>query len=119
MAVAQTYPADARRQTLKADARFGHVQPVVQMRVAGKQRLHFGVGAPDVLGVSRECRPPEWPDAAAKERANIGWNKAREVEGISYPFVQCHLADVVAVIKRRYSAPVKFQHRTHVLGHGM
>src|SRR5262245_47922913 len=106
MAVAQTYPADARRQTLKADARFGHVQPIVQMRVARKQRLHLGVGAPDVLGVTRQCRPAERPDAAAKERANVGWDKTREVEGIGNPFVPCHLADVVAIVERRYATPM-------------
>src|SRR5690349_17527206 len=89
------------------------------MRVIREQFLHFGVGAPDVLGVTRECCPPERPDAAAKERANVGRDKAREVEGISYPFVACHLANVIAVVKRRNSTPVKFEHRTHVFGHGM
>src|SRR5262245_51530383 len=119
MAVAQTYPAYARRQTLKAYARLGHVQPIVQMLVIREQFLHLGVGAPDVLGITRECCPPERPDAAAKERANVGRDKARKVESVSYPFVPCHLADVVAIVKRRYATPVKFKHRTHVFGHGM
>src|SRR5262245_7435969 len=119
MAIAETYPADARRQTLKANARSGHVQPIVQMRVARQQGLHLRVGTPDVLGVARECRPPERSDATAKEWANVGRDKAREVEGINDPFVLCHLADVIAVVKRRYSTPVKLEHRAHVLGHGL
>ena len=55
MAVAEADPADARRQALEGDALARHVEPVVQMRVAGQS-----VPSP----WRRSCRcPPDRPRA--------------------------------------------------------
>src|SRR6185295_5486704 len=75
-------PANPRWQALEGDPLASHVEPTVEMQIVGDQFLHLGVGAVDVLGIAAECRPAEWPDAAAEERANIGWHKAGKVEGV-------------------------------------
>ena len=82
MPVAQADPADARGQALKLDALARHVEPAVQVRVVGEQLLHLGVGLVDVLGIARQRRPAERPDAAAEQRPDIGRHEAREVEGV-------------------------------------
>src|SRR3546814_13746492 len=60
--------SDLARQALEADALARHVEPVVQVRVVGDQLLHLGIGPVDVLGVPRQRRPAERPDAAAEQR---------------------------------------------------
>ena len=101
----------------KLDARLGHVEPVVEVRVAGHQLLHLGVGAIDVLGIARQRGPAERADAAAEQRADVGRHEAREVEGVGHALVLGHLADVVAVVDGGDAAPVELEHGAHVLGH--
>ncbi len=84
VAVAEPDPADARRQALEADALARHVEPVVQMRVVGHQLLHLGVGLVDVLGIARQRRPAERPDAAAEQRPDVGGHEAGKVEGVAH-----------------------------------
>src|SRR5437764_11013043 len=99
--LAESEPADPCRQALELDLLPRHVEPVVEMAVAGDQRLDLGVGAIDVLGLAGERAPAERPDAAAEERAYIGRHEAREVESVGDPLLFRHLADVVAVIESR------------------
>ena len=94
-----------------------HVEPVVQMQVVRHQLLHLGVGAEDVLGIARQRRPAERPDAAAEQRPDIGGNETGKVEGVRDTFILRHLADVVAVIDRRDAHAVKLQHGAHMLRH--
>src|SRR5260221_13585904 len=74
--LAEAEPADARRQALELDLLPRHVEPVVEMAVAGDERLDLGVGAVDVLRLAREGAPAERTDAAAEERPAIGRDKA-------------------------------------------
>ncbi|MNC48981.1 hypothetical protein D3C75_981280 [compost metagenome] len=50
--VAQTDPADARRQALEGDALAGHVQPAVQAGVVREQLLHRLIRLADVFGIT-------------------------------------------------------------------
>ncbi len=103
VAVTEADPADARRQALEGDALARHVEPVVQMRVAGGQFLHLGIGLVDILRIARQGRPAERADAAAEQRADIGRHEARESEGVFEAFVLGDLADIVAIIERRHA----------------
>src|SRR5512132_3648816 len=80
--IAQTDPANARRQSLELDTRPRHVEPVVQMRVVRKHLLHLNVGLVDILGIARQRDPAEGPDAAAEKRTDVGRYKAGKVEGV-------------------------------------
>src|SRR6266436_2963819 len=71
-ALAEAEPADACRQSLELDLLARHVEPVVEMAVAGDEFLDPRVGAVDVLRLAREGTPAERADAAAEQRADIG-----------------------------------------------
>ena len=64
--VAQSHPADARRQALEFDALRRHVEPVVQVPIVGQQLFHLGVGALDIARVTRQRRPAKRANAAAE-----------------------------------------------------
>src|SRR3546814_11538699 len=49
IALAQSKPADARRQALKRNTFPGHVQPAVHMRVFRKELFDLAIGLVDVL----------------------------------------------------------------------
>ena len=90
---------------------------MVEVPVFRQQLPHLGVGAEDVLRVTRQRRPAERTDATAEHRANIGWHEAREVEGISDAFLLRHLADVVAVVESGRPAASEFEHPADVNRH--
>src|SRR3546814_9851552 len=96
---------------LEVDALARHIEPAVEVRVAGDQFLHLGVGLVDILGIARQRYPAKRPDAAAEQRADIGGHEARKIEGVRDTLVLRHLADVVAVIERRHTRMVKIEHR--------
>ena len=50
--IAQTNPADARRQSLKRDAIARQIEPTMQARVTRKQFLHFRVCFGDVFEIT-------------------------------------------------------------------
>ena len=52
MSLAQTDPADARRQSLESDALCRHVEPTMQVGIVGDQLLDLGVGLCDVLRIA-------------------------------------------------------------------
>src|SRR5262249_60129963 len=81
-AVAEAEPADAGRQALELDPLPRHVEPGVEMAVGGKQLLHLGIGAVDVLGIARERAPAEGSDAAAEERTDISGDETGEIESV-------------------------------------
>ena len=99
MAIAEADPADARRHALERDALARHVEPVMQVRVAGRELLHLGVGLVNILRIAGQRCPAERADAAAEQRADIGRHEPREGEGVLQPLVLGDLADVVAVIE--------------------
>ena len=96
--ITQPDPRDTCGQALKGDPLARHVEPVVQMRVLGKQFFHFLVGFIDILGIARQRHPAERANATAEQRADICGNKTGEGKGIFQTFVQGDLANVVAVI---------------------
>src|SRR5258707_8388380 len=85
--LAEAEPADTRRQALELDLLPRHVEPVVEMAIAGDQFLDPRVGAIDVLRLAGERAPTEGADAAAEERADIGRHEAGEVEGVGDPLL--------------------------------
>src|ERR1019366_2084275 len=101
MALPEADPANARRQSLKLNPRARHVEPVVQMRIVRDQLFDFGVGFVNVLRVPRQSHPPEWPDAAAEQRANVCGHETRYVESMRDALIVRDLPDVVAVIEDR------------------
>ena len=117
-AVAQADPADAGRQTLELDAALRHVEPVVQVRVAGQHFLHLRVGAIDVLGIAGERHPAERSDAPAEQWPDVRGHEAGKIERIGHARLEGHLADVVAVIHGGNAHAVEGQHRPHLHGHG-
>mmetsp|Transcript_6403 Transcript_6403/g.26196 ORF Transcript_6403/g.26196 Transcript_6403/m.26196 type:complete len:559 (+) Transcript_6403:860-2536(+) len=110
VALPQPQPADARRQALEGDALARHVQPAVHPRFMREQLLDLGIGLVDVLGVAGQGHPAEGAAALAELRPYIGRHEAREVEGVVHALVQCHLADVVAVVHRGHAHGLEVQH---------
>ena len=66
VALAETDPADARRQSLEGDALARHVEPAMEVRVVWDQLLHALVGAVNVLGIAAQRSPAERADPAAE-----------------------------------------------------
>jgi hypothetical protein len=114
VAVAQAYPADARRQALEGDALAGHVEPAVQRSVLGEQLLHLRVGLADVFRVARQRHPAERADAAAEQGPDVGRHEAGDKRRRLHAEVLRHLAQVVAVVHRGHAHRVELQHRPHV-----
>src|SRR5581483_10955571 len=114
----ETYPADARRQPLEGDARAGHVEPLVQVRVVGDELLHLGIGAGDILRITGERRPAEGADAAAEKRPDVFRNEAGHLEGVRDAVFARHLTQIVAVVEGGNPAPAEFDERAHVRRHG-
>ena len=108
--ISQTNPANAGGQALKRNPVGGHIQPIVQMFVIRKQFLHRRVGFVDILRIARQGHPAERADPFAKQGPDIGGHKTGESEGVFQPFVQRHLADVVAVIQRRHARIPEINH---------
>jgi hypothetical protein len=87
VAIAEADPADARGQSLEADALAGHVEPVH----ADADYRAASVRAP--WRRSLRCLPDRrtsaaqrnGPDAPAEERTYIGGHEAREIEAFSRP----------------------------------
>src|SRR3546814_6767935 len=80
IALAQSKPADARRQALKRNTFPGHVQPAVHMRVFRKELFDLAIGLVDVLRVARQGHPAKRPLALAEQRADIRGHEARSAE---------------------------------------
>ena len=114
VALAEADPADACGKALEGYPLARHVEPFVQMLVVGDQLLHLGVGLVDVLRVARQGAPAERTDAAAEERPDIGRHEAWKGEGVFQPFLERHLADVIAVVERRHAGIPEIDHRGDV-----
>ena len=119
VALAQSQPADARRQALEGDALARHVQPVVHLRVVREQLLDLCIRFIDVFRVARQGHPAERPPSFAKLRADVSGYETGEVEGILHALVERHLADVVAVIDSMHAHGVEIEHGLHVGGAGI
>ena len=84
------------------------------MRVLSEDFLHLGVGLVDILRIARQRRPAEGADAAAEQRADVGGHETGEVESVLQPFLQRHLADVVAIVDRGDARGVEIDHCLHL-----
>ncbi len=104
-------------QSLELDARPRHVEPIVQVSVAGRQLLHLGVGLENVLRIAGERDPAERPDAATEQRPDIGRHEARKIERVLDALLERHLPDVVAIVDRRDAGVKKSEHGAHMLSH--
>src|SRR6202521_381999 len=92
--IAETNPADARRKALKLDAALRHVEPVVQMGVAGQEFLYLGIGFEDVLCIARQRHPAERTDAATEQGPDISGYEAGDVESIFHAALESHLTNI-------------------------
>ncbi len=117
VAVAEPDPAYARRQTLKRDAVAGHVEPVMQMRVAGRS-------VPSPWRQSCKClpdRPIAPPSGMARcpGRTEDGYRRdeAGEGEGVFQSFVLGDLAYVVAIVERRNTSFPEGDHGFDMFAH--
>src|ERR1700744_1038479 len=117
MALPQTHPTNACRQSLKLDSRTCHVEPLMQVRIVRYQFLDLGVGLVDVLRVAGECYPAKRTDAPAEERGDGFGNKTREIEGMGDAGIESHLPNDVAVVEDRQSHALEAQQILDVLGH--
>src|SRR5690606_11690886 len=61
--------------------------------------------------------PTERPDATAEQRADIGRYEAWKIEGVRHAFLECHLADVVAVVDGRNAHLVEVEHGPDMYRH--
>jgi len=110
-------PANASRETLEGHLLAGHFEPAVEMFIFREEFHHGFVCAIDILGVAGEGYPAEGTFAIAKQRADIGRDKAGEIKGILNTIIKGALAEVVAVIKHLSAAALEFQHSFDVASH--
>src|SRR5207245_2187946 len=69
-ALAEPQPADPGRQPLEAHVTLGERDPAMEALVARELLERRAVGGEDVLGISRERRPPERALAGTEQRAD-------------------------------------------------
>src|SRR4030095_1401147 len=101
MALSQSQPADARRQSLEGDPLARHVEPAMYVRILGKQFFDLAVGPIDVFGVTRQRNPAKRTLPLAEQRPDVRGNESGKRERIGNTFIEGDLPDVVAVIERR------------------
>src|SRR5688572_19734179 len=107
MTLPETHPADSRWQPLKLNTLSRHIQPTVQPGIIRDQFFDFAVGSVNILRVTGQSYPAERSDTTAKKRADISRHKSRKIKRITHPTLQCHLPDIVTVIKCGYSCMMK------------
>src|SRR5229473_2850413 len=101
MALSQTDPADARRQSLEMNLRARHIEPVMQMRIVRDQLFDLRVGLVDVFGIAGERNPAERTDTAAEQRADVLRHETREIKSVGDTRIERDLTNVVAVVEHR------------------
>ena len=104
--------------------RAGRPWKAIRSRAMSSQRWRCGssgissftlrVGPVDVLGIAAQRRPAERADAAAEQRADVGRNEARKIEGVGDALVVGFLADVIAVIEGGHAHLLEGEHRLDV-----
>ena len=87
--------------------------------MVGQELADLLVGPADVLGVAGERDPAERTLALAEERADIGLDEARIVEGVGYADVMRHLAQIVAVVEHDRAALLEFEHGPNLAAQGL
>ena len=103
--VAETEPADPRRQPLELDPVGCELEPALEDCVVGKEATQHLVDRRDVGRVAGQDRPPKRPDSATEERADIGRDEARVCEGLLYARLRGLTSQVVAIIENIASCP--------------
>ena len=66
MPLAESEPANPRRETLECNPLARQVEPAMQMSVRGEERLHLAIGFVDVLRIAGECDPAKRSFALAE-----------------------------------------------------
>src|SRR5262245_23475693 len=110
-------PADACRQSLELDACVGMIEPANEVLLLRKELACLGIGACDVLGVTRERYPAKRSHALTEQRPDVERHESLEIERIADAGIARHGADVVAIIERGNPAFMETEHRPHLLRH--
>jgi hypothetical protein len=92
-------PTDTGRQPLKCDPLRSEIEPALENLVLVKEVTQRPVDRRDVLRLPRQRRPAKRPDAAAKERSDIGGNEARVGERFRDACLERLPPQVVAVVE--------------------
>src|SRR5215831_8691008 len=74
-----TEPADAGRQSLKANALARKIDPAAKNAILWKHLQNQIVGHSNIRGLSRQCNPAEGTASLAEQRTDICRNESREV----------------------------------------
>ena len=119
MALVVAQPANTCRQALELHVLLGGVEPVVQVLVVREELLERLVGDLDVLRVAGECCPAERAQALTEERADVGRDEARELEGALVAGLAGLVADGVAVVEDLGTLVLEFHHGLDLGGHGL
>ena len=91
----------------------------MQVLVVREELLECLVGDLDVLWVAGKRGPAEGAQALAEERANIGRNEARELEGALVAGLAGLIADGVAVVKDLGALILELDHGLDLGSHGL
>ena len=110
-------PADPRRQALERDTLAGHRDPAVQTFVVGELVEHGPVGGGDVGRIARQGDPTERTEALAEQRADVGREEARVVEGTFEAAELGFGAQAVAVVEHLGAGVHEPDHRLAVGRH--
>src|SRR6266542_6003844 len=114
-ALAVTQPADARGQSLEADALLRQFDPAAQAEILGKHLQHQLVAHGNVARCARQGDPAEGTAPLAEERTNISLHKTGKVVGVLHSLAEGKGADIVAVIERDRAHLLHAQHAFDVV----
>ena len=87
------------------------------MCIVRNQFFDFGIGFVNVFGIARQSHPTEWTHAAAEQRTDVSRHETWEIKRVLHAHVLRHLANVVAIVKRRDAQFLEIQHRLHMHCH--
>src|SRR5438309_10970692 len=113
-ALAVAEPAHARGQTLERHALAREPDPARQRLVLAEELEHEPVGAADVLPITRERDPAEWPAAFAEARTDVLGHEPRVAERLREAGLLRLAPQVVAIVDRDSAGPPERDDRPRV-----
>ena len=117
VALAESEPADPRRQALERDPLAGPAEPVLQPRVVGEELEQRLVGGGDVGRIARERHPAERSASFAERVADERRNESRIVERLREAAELRLRAEVVAVVEGDGAAALQLEDRLDMPHH--